>query len=399
MLYNTLKYFKYGSLYGAVEHQSDDEEKKQLALLVLKKEKNEFRVETQKQTGSLKEVTESLNKDQHLYLIVNNNQVLSKLISVELNEDKALQKGYPTIKISDFYYEIVQLEKSTYISICRREYVETLINDYRQHNIHIIGFTLGNSAAIHLLPLIESPNLLTSNASLTITKNQLKSIDLNDRIDEIPYVINGLNISNKYTLSLASIIAYYSNSLKTTSNFKNFNASILKDFTQKRIFSLGLKTGLALLFISLLINFLVFDSYTKNIENLTQKTQINQSQKEQLLLLNKELNDKKRLVDDIINSSSSKTSLYFDQIGSSIPTTISLNSVEYQPILKNIEEQKKIILNQQTILMKGSTSNSENFSTWIKNFENFDWIKSVDIVDYGIGKKTNTVFELRIEFK
>ncbi|MCF6168802.1 hypothetical protein [Lutibacter sp.] len=393
-----MKYCKYGSLYAAIEHQSNDENE-QFALLVLKKEKNEFKIETQKLLESLKEVAETINKDQHLYLIVNNNQVLSKSIQKELSEDKVVQKSFPNIKISDFYYEIVQLEESTYISICRKEYIEKLINDYKQNNINIIGFTLGNNSATHLLSFIEKTNFSTSNTIISIGKNQLKSIDLNDRIDETSYVINGIEISNTYILALASVIAYYTNSTSTSSNFKNYNVSILKYYTQKRFFSLGLKTGLALLFISLLINFLYFDFYNKKIENLTQKTQINQSQKEQLLLLNSELSSKKKLVGDIINSTASKTSLYFDLIGLIVPNTILLGSMKYQPILKNIEEQKKIVLNSQTLFIKGSSSNSKNFSTWIKNLENFDWINSVDIVDYGIGKKTNTMFELRIVLK
>jgi len=151
MLGKALKYMKYGSYYAAVEHQSNDENKP-LALLVLKKEKNEFRVETQKRLSSIKEVAETLKKNQHLYLIINNNQVLSKSVKKELNEDRALLKSdlLPS-KFQSFYYEIVQLEDSTHISICRKEHIQKLIADYNRHHLNIIGFTLGNSAIIHLL--------------------------------------------------------------------------------------------------------------------------------------------------------------------------------------------------------------------------------------------------------
>ncbi len=389
---------KYGSYYAAVEHQSHDENK-QLAVLVLKKEKNEFRIETQKKFSSIQEVAETLNKNQHLYLIINNNQVLSKSVKKELDEDKALQNGFATIKISDFYYEIVQLEDSTHISICRKEHVQKLIADYNLHHLNIIGFTLGNSAVIHLLPFLETTSISTSNASLAIANNLISSIDLIDKVDEHPYLINGIEIFNNFILPLAAIISYYSNGLKTAGNFNSYNAIISKDFSQKRFFSLGLKTSLAVLFISLLMNFLLFDYYNGHNETLTQNSQINQSYKEQLLLLNNELNNKKKLVDDIANSITSKTSLYFDQIGMSVPTTISLNSIGYQPILKNIEDGKKIVLSEQTLFIKGSSSNGENFSNWVKSLEKFDWIKSVDIVDYGTGKKLNTMFELRIAIK
>jgi len=398
MLGKALKYMKYGSYYAAVEHQSNDENKP-LALLVLKKEKNEFRVETQKRLSSIKEVAETLKKNQHLYLIINNNQVLSKSVKKELNEDRALQNGFATIKISDFYYEIVQLEDSTHISICRKEHIQKLIADYNRHHLNIIGFTLGNSAIIHLLPFLESTSVSTSNASIAIANNLITSIDLKDNVDEHPYLINGIEILNNYTLPLAAVISYYSNGIKTAGNFNSYNTLISKEFAQKRFFNLGLKTGLAVLFISLLINFLLFDYYNGHNETLSQNSQINQSYKEQLLLLTNELNDKKKLVDDISNSTSSKTSFYFDQIGLSVPTTISLNSIGYQPVLKNIEEGKKIILSEQTLFIKGSSSNGENFLNWVKSLEKFDWIKSVDIVDYGTGKKLSTMFELRIAIK
>ncbi len=398
MLGKALKYMKYGSYYAAVEHQSNDENKP-LALLVLKKEKNEFSIETQKKLSSIKEVAETLNKNQHLYLAVNNNQVLSKSVKKELNEDKALQNGYSTIKISDFYYEIVQLEDNTHISICRKEHIQKLIADYNRHHLNIIGFTLGNSAIIHLLPFLESTSVSTSNASVAIANNLITSIDFKDNVDEHPYLINGIKILNIYTLSLAAIISYYSNGIKTAGNFNSYNTLISKEFAQKRYFSLGLKTGLAVLFISLLINFLLFDYYNGHNEALTQNSQINQSHKEQLLLLKNELINKKKLVDDIANSTSSKTSYYFDQIGLTVPTTISLNSIGYQPVLKNIEDGKKIVLSEQTLFIKGSSSNGENFSNWVKSLEKFDWIKSVDIVDYGTGKKLSTMFELRIALK
>lgn len=395
MLNNLLKNIKLGLLYGAVEHYNRNETT-QYSILLLKKKKNEFIVENKKQVSDLKEIPKIIPKGQHLFLIINDNQVLSKLIHPELNEEKALQKGFPNIKISDFYYEITQLENTTYISICRKEHIQRVIESYKELKISIIGFSLGNNSAPQLVPYLESESVSTSNASLTITNSLIPSIDLNIQIEEKPHTINGIEISNNYTLCLAGIITYFTNNSTSTSNFTNFNTSLLKDFIQKRIFNLGLKTGLILLFISLLVNFLVFDYYNKQIDTLTQKTQINQTQKEQLLQLNKQLNSKKKLVDAIFNSTASKTSYYFDQLGSTVPTTISLISIEFQPVLKKIEANKEIQVDQKTLFIKGTSSNGQNFSNWIQHLEKLEWIKSTEIINYGTGKKTKISFELRI---
>ena len=392
---NLLKNIKFGSLYGAIEHYNHDETT-QYFILILKKKKNEFLIENKNKARDFNEVAQIIPKGQPLFLIANDNQVLSKLIHPELNEEKALQKGFPNIKISNFYYEITQLENATYISICRKEHIQTLIENYKELKLSIVGFSLGNNSAPQLAPYLESESISTSNATLAIINRSVISIDLNIQIEEKPYIINGIEISNNYTLCLAGIITYFTNNSISLNNFKNYNASLLKDFTQKRIFSLGFKTGLSLLFISLLVNFLVFDYYNKQIDTLTQKTQINQAQKEQLLQLNKQLNSKKKLVDNIINSSASKTSYYFDQIGATVPTTISLISIEFQPILKKIEANKKIQIDQKTLFIKGTSSNGQNFSNWIQQLEKIEWIKSTEIINYGTGKKTKTTFELRL---
>ena len=142
-----------------------------------------------------------------------------------------------------------------------------------------------------------------------------------------------------------------------------------------------------------------FDFYNKQIDTLIQKSQINQSYKEQLILLNEELDYKKKLIDDIVNSSSSKTSLYFDQIAASTPNTILLNSIVFQPILKKIEAKKRIVYNQHTIFIKGTALKGVNFSKWIKTLEILTWINAVEIIDYGSGKNLKTTFELRILLK
>lgn len=395
MLKNLIKNIRYGSTYGAIELTDNDVGEK-LVLLVLKKVKNEFEIKIKNEFTSIKEVANSINNEQHLYLVVNNNQVLSKSIIKELNNDKAVQLAYPNIKTSDFYYEILQLKEKTIVSICRKDYVHNLIKKYQEQQLNIIGFNLGNSSITQLLPFIENSTLLSSNASFVKTNNQPTSIEFHKNSNDTLYSINGIEISNKYVLTLASTIGYFINNTITENNFQKFNASINKQYFQKRIFNLGLKIGVVLLFISLLINFLLFDYYNKNIESLSQKAQINQSYKDQLLLLNTEISNKKKLVDEIINSSTSKTSLYFDEIGMNIPNTILLNSIDYQPILKNIEENKKIILNYNTILIKGSSSNGLHFSNWIKSLEILDWVKSVAIVNYGSEKNKKTTFEIRI---
>ena len=390
-----LKYGKYGSIYAAIEHYAVNEKEK-LNLVLLKKNKNEFILKSQKQYSSLDEVTYSIPKSQHLYVIINNQKVLSKTIKKEINSTKALQIAYPALKKIDFYYEIIQLKDTTHIAICRKDEVDNLIKQYRKNKINIIGFSLGNTAINQLIPFSESSALITNNAKINIENNQAVSIDLNNNFEKTNYSINGLKISNEETLVLSGIITYFSNSCTSHSNFKKLEASLVKEFSLNRLIKIAISTGLALLLSSLIINFLMFDYYNTEVGNLSYKNQVNQSKKEQLLKLNTEVLNKKKLVDAIMNSATSKSSLYFNNIGRSIPTTVKLTTLNYHPVLKKMENQKKIHLDKNIIQIEGTSTNGDNFTEWVNQLEKIEWIKSVEISRYGIDKKKRTMFILKI---
>ncbi len=398
MVSKLLKYIKYGSIYGAIEHQRSEKGEK-LALLLLKKNENEFLIEIQKQFSSFITMSNSIKKKQHLHLIVNNNNVVSKSITKELNEIKAVLTAFPTIKINDFFYEVLQLEAITYISICRKEYIIKLIHSYEKQQINIIGFSLGNSIINNIIPFIENQPFTTSNADIKTKNNRLVSIDLKNNTDETHYNINGIHISNNYILPLAGIVKYYSKEKFSTSNFDKINLLNSKRYAQKRFFKLGLNFGLISLFILLFLNFILFEFYNDKINYLNKKKQINLSSKKEAFTLTKELEVKKKLIANIISSTSSKSSLYFDQIGELIPKTIVLTSMYFQPILKSIEVSNKVELDKKVIILKGTSVNGKDFSNWVDILQNRSWIKNIVIMNYSTKKKLNTLFELKIILK
>lgn len=397
MIESVLKYLKFGKEYTAIEYTSS-KGKEVIEVLILRKHQNKFNVRLQNQYHSLVDVKSALHKTNHFFLIINNHHVISKIISKEENEHIALQKTFPSLKIIDFYYEIIQLEESTYVAICRKENVENLVTKLNDKNLNCIGFSLGNCCINELIPFVKTTCLGTSNASISIQDSKLKSITLNPSIEPENYTINGLDISNSKTLTLAGIISYYTNQSNTVSNFKNEQHKLTKEFTVENYFKKGSKISLGLLFTLLLINFLTFDYYTKKVEDLTIKNELNKTNTAELVLLLNDINSKKRLVEDSVNSKVSITSFYFDEIGESIPTTIVLNSLSYQPILKRIEDQKEIMLKTNFISIKGESTNADRFTNWLSKLEEMEWIESVKISVYG-KSKIGTSFNLEIQIQ
>lgn len=397
MIERLLKYLKFGKNYTAIEYGTHKGEEL-IQLLVLSKVKNEFTVKAQKQYHSLVDVKLGLSKSNHCFLIINNNLVISKVIPKEENEQIALQKAFPSLKISEFYYELIQLEENTYITICRKENVEKIVTELKGNNINCIGYSLGNCSVSQLIPFVKTSYLTTSNASISIKENQLKSITIDPVIEHENYTINGLDISNSKTLSLAGIISYYTNQSHTVSNFKNEQYKLTKDFTAENYFKKGMKLGLGILFTLLLINFLMFDYYSKKVENLNFKNQLNKANKAELVVLLNEITSKKRLVEDSSTSKGSIASHYFDEIGGSVPTTVALTALNYQPLLKKIEDNKEIILKTNILSIKGESTDGDNFTNWISKLEKMVWINSIKILEYGKSKnETSFTIEIKIQ--
>ena len=398
MLKNIIKYLNYGLHYAAIEHHTVAE-KEHLRILLIKKNKNEFSIQSQQGHENLEQLKTVFKENQHLYLNINNNQVITKIITKELDQNKALRTAFPNIKSSDFYFEIVQFTAKTSVSICRKNYINNLLDSYKKLKIKVIGFSLANCAIQHLISFVEINKINTNNATVTINNNQIQDILPNENIEVKNYTINGLEISNNYILTLATIIAYYTNSTVSNGNCSIQNNFLKKQYLQEKHSSLGLKLGLCVLFFALLINTFIFSYYTNKINSFNQQQISNTSYfQDHLSQLEKKLNAKKNIVENINNASFSKTSYYFDQIALNLPITIILTEVHFQPLEKKAAQNKQLELLLKKITIEGNSTNDEEFSKWIQTLEKFDWTNKIEILKYS-DIQNETTFKIRISIK
>ncbi len=392
-----LTYAKFSSLFCGVEHTSKDGEEV-INVLLLKKKKNEFLVEQSLKSNTAQELKEHIPKNQHLFLIVNTDQVLSKTLDGVYNEQKAIAEAFPNLNSKDFYYEICNTSTNTFVSISRKEYIDDLLELYKTQVFNCIGFSLGNLAIAQLKNIADVNYLETSNSGVTFVENEIEAIKNVSFKNETEYNLNGLNLTNSSILPLAGIISYYTQQTFTDSNFSELSTVLFSDFIQQRIFKVGLTSGLTLLFISLLVSFLFFSSYNADINTISSELELNKTYKNSLLQVTDQVNKKERLVTDF-SLSSSKVSWYLDQLGCTLPSSITLTDLQYQPLEKSIKKEKQILTEENTILIKGVSTINENFSNWMNLLEKLDWIDKATIKDYGTDKKSTTEFELELKLK
>jgi Tfp pilus assembly protein PilN len=392
------KLLTYGNTFCAVEHTANNSIEA-FNLLKLKKEKKELKIIDNKQLESIDSVFSNLKKQQHIFLTINNQHVLFKHITGTFNADELIVKNaFPSIKISEFYYQIVSTTQKHFVAICRKKYVRSLIDQYQSNNISVIDFSLHNLAISTLNPFLDQESIWSSNAEIILNNSIIEDIQNKD-VAEKKYTINNLSISNNFVLSLAGILTYYLKATNIKGNYIEFKNSLYQLYFNKRFYYLGLRGALSILFLVLLINFVIFSSLRKKASSLNNEILVKSNQKNALLNIKNRVDKKTKLVNSIYALSDAKTSSLINYIGESVPSKLQLTKLEFQPIKNSIKENKEIIVLNNKINIKGISKSNKLFTNWISDLELKDWVQKVVVVNYGKGKSTTAQFEFEITIK
>jgi len=393
MLNTIKKHIKDGNVFTGVEYITKNNTSK-LLCTQLSKKKNELYVLSFFEAATLDKLSDQIKKSQPLFINIHTDQVVSKFISVETdNEQIIVNKAFPNIDVDNFYYEISSFKNITLVSICRKEEVDTILDAIVSKNIEIIGFSLAFHQIQQVETFIENNEIILSNK--TLVKSE-ETISITSKETEMAYNINGIQVESIFLLSFSSALAHFLDNSVPISNFKEKFIYFKNEFYQKRFFNLFSKSLAVVILGVLLSNFLFFNHYFQKVEDLKQTTEINSSNKEKLLKLSDAVNKKEKLVDDIIGTVSSKSSMYLDQVASLLPETLQLTEMNYQPVEKKIKKDQAIVFNNNTLKIEGLAKNSDDFSEWSETLEKLEWVSKLDVTGYGYENNSTSLFKVLI---
>ncbi|UOB17880.1 PilN domain-containing protein [Abyssalbus ytuae] len=399
MLKNLLAYLKEGNIFNAVEVVGDGI--LSYHFISVKKRNNELNIVKTASLKSVEEVKKHLSGHTPVYLVLNTESVLTKIIDFQQpNGFSQVNKAFPNLKTDDFFFEVLPSGNNSIVTICRKEDVNNLLKEFTVHNIAVGGFTLGINSIHHILPFVKG-TYIELNHQLVEVDNEGFIINVNDitSSENHIYTINGTDIPGKNVLGFSAVLGsiLYSDTLLT--NSAQVNNTLKEEFLNRRFFSWFFKAALAFLLTLLLINFLVFNYYFTQAENLVQTSEVNKTNRQRLTELDSLVKNKERMVEDVSSASSSKTSFYMDNIASVIPSTLLLNDFDYQPLIKQPKEGEVIELSENMIKIEGTSTNNDDFSTWVETLEKFNWINNVAIMDYDYSGSSSSKFSLQIQLK
>lgn len=338
---------------------------------------------------NLKEVVSVKNP---VCIVVNGKGIISKKIlsSQDESDETIIQKVLPNAIPADFYMRIYHTEKNyIFVSLIRRAILENIIRTFTEHKIFVVEAFWGPFVVNAIIPLLgnQEDDLVSGNYKFTTKDNTLTEFSPNDNLQSKNeyFSIGTEKIKASSLISLSGLIYHFFDNDGVNTSGVPIIIDTKKEYIYSRLFIKTLWTSLIIIFVSLLINFFLFDYYNKERQNLSAKTAlfsdliINQD------TLNKELLEKQSLLEKSGFLSSSKISFYADRIAATMTEGLALTKLSIFPAEKikdENNEEDSFEFKSDNISITGTSTGSIYLNEWMKKIKTFEWIKDVTIKSY-----------------
>lgn len=360
-------------------------------ILRVKKISNKLKIVSTVAYKSIEEVLADVGNTP-VVLLIDGKGVLNKKIDENNEVDSNWKKN---IDFSTIHYTNYKSSTHTFLSFCRKNTIEEIISDLLSKGLQIIDFYLGPTLSVQLYPLIKQDKVVSNDSVLefengiliNVSKQKEMSLDNNYVFDDV--------ILSRHSLSLygAAIHFFLKHKQITKSSSDSINR---EEVIYQKSFNYFGVSMLALFFIALLSSYLLIQYYSSENVKLNQKNVYSNQTYQHILNLENQKDQKLKILNETGQLSKYFLSYYVYELSKSVPESIGINELNIFPLLQEVKNKEKVVLNTNFIFLKGSTLDETNFNSWLFKLKKLSWIKKFEIISLSKDKKDIQQFEIKI---
>ncbi|MEM8507816.1 MAG: hypothetical protein AAF717_08300 [Bacteroidota bacterium] len=358
--------------------------------------KGELEVIVTRTSANLEAILPLVEKKKPLLLTLNTANVLSKVIPATAGSQPELwvTTAFPNLPLDHFYYQLFQHHATTVISIAKKEYVAQYLEQFKKLGIPVYTVSLG-LAALRAIVNYADEGITGSNFELQWKNGQPMRYTplIAQRSDKMD--IGGFLLESEQLLGFAQVLDLFDQE-KKVSNSAECNHKLQNEIKNLRLFDFGIKTALAFFIALLLSNFLLFNYYHSKNQALEASLASNQLQEQSFTALKERVSAKEERLEVLQHSKDSRASWYLDELGKSIPGSIRLTTVHFQPLSLPVRSNAVIVLQERHLQVSGITYDRIAFGNWSESLENRSWINTIEVVDYNYVSNSAANFTLNL---
>lgn len=401
-MFDLLKYIRIfdDKMAAGLEVIIKDNDIREYNMVIIKKEKSAVLIE--KATNTFVSVDEILNylpSKLPVSLVINGKGILTKEVDVKENNTQPLiEKVLPNVSTDEFIFNSTSSQSDTvFVTIIRKKIVDQILEEISHLNLHIVELLIGHTCIEGILPLL---NVLPNEINLPSARILLKQ-------NKITQILIGQSEFNNcgYQLGDESLAGYSLPAFAAAINFLVINSGIpsskydkilnsYKEYAYFKKFKIVGWTALIIIFLTLLVNYLIFERYNSRYNQLSSEVTGYSELISQHNSLNDELARKELLLNETGILNSSLISFYSDRLANDLPNGITFTEMHLNPSIEKHSFKKDYSFETGIIQVTGTTNKSTTLNEWIKTIKQYNWIEGVTNINYNIntrvGRSANT---------
>lgn len=355
-------------------------------------ELNQFNFTT---VNSFSDLDKSIFKN--CFLIINTEKVITAKTAKNKDVAVCVSNAFPSINISEFYYSVLHTQEESVVSICRKSVVEKTIKSLNKKNINVLNVQIGYGIISELTKITRENTIQSPSFSFVISESKIQKFELVENKTITNYSIQETIIPSTHVITLAGLISH--SKLNENNNAEEINENLKSKFISKLIFQKGIIISSAFMLLVLGINFILFTTFRSQYNKIQDNHSVTLLQKQKSKKQLDKLLTKEQKVSKILSRSKSSTTYYLNRISNTLPSTVLLSELTYQPLTKKVNDKKSIEVLNNVINIKGITSDKNNFSHWVESLENSHWCDNITISEFEAVSKTKDNFSLTLKIK
>ncbi|NQX41320.1 Fimbrial assembly protein (PilN) [Pedobacter steynii] len=360
-----------------------------MRLVELSLSKKLIQIESKKEySGSLEEVLKNDFSGPLALTITGKGLLVKKTARLEQVTEQGLQHLFPQMKLSEFYVQHFPTGTCSFIAVIRKEIVNAMISAFKLKSVDIVLLSLGPFVVDQVVPQINSYGAQLKFDGHHITfdgdKNwQEYSFSAGEHA-AFPLKIDIESIPEKYLLAYASAFQF---TLHEQLNLIEVLSAEIKqnlvDYAAKLKFK---KHGMLILlffFVLLMLNFLVFNYYNSDNQELMSKAGQKSYVFENRQKMEEDVKVKEGMVQKLGWNKGYSYAYLCDQLGQTLPKEIKLEEMQINSLYGTGSGLLKAPqLDNGSMRIKGQTSSVYAVNDWIYTLKEKQWVKEVKLEKY-----------------
>lgn len=351
---------------------------------------NEFELLRQYVTGSFP-----------LVLSIDGNGILHKKIEATTKFEAGSEMNFfPGIDVNSFYLlRTVFSSGESYLSVGRKEKINTVVTELKNSGFYIIGITLGPFIMDSFLNIIESNEnrLILGRVELKIHQKSIQSYERCDFDNTSKYCLQQEIFQGDILLPFCLVMASVTGMLGDENSLQipGLEDMRIQNLFKKRLFRF-LALAVVGIFFVLGLNFILYSAYSQDFEELLVPYNQNEKVLDELMILENKLEEKRLFMQENNLTGNSDKAWYCDRMGALIVDGVELERMEIFPVAGKLRESKKIRYSQDVVRIEGVSVDEIALRSLIGLLEEENWVNEIVVEKYIKAEENPISFSLKI---